>query len=90
MISVENLMRNSLEHSLTASAENGIQYSLGVKLSTILPKPFFLRIKLVSVEMMLRLPDEKLQNFKLELQGFIHRKHASKRQLQALVGWRLE
>ena len=46
----------------------------------------FLGIELDSIEMMLHLPDEKLQSFKLELQGFIHRKRASKRQLQALAG----
>ena len=46
----------------------------------------FLGIELDSVEMMLRLPDEKLQSFTQELQGFVHRKRASKRQLQALAG----
>ena len=46
----------------------------------------FLGIELDSVAMMLRLPDEKLQSFKQELQGFLHRKRASKRQLQALAG----
>ena len=46
----------------------------------------FLGIELDSVAMVLRLPDDKLQSFKQELQGFIHRKRASKRQLQALAG----
>ena len=46
----------------------------------------FLGIELDSVVMMLRLPDEKLQSFTQELQGFVHRKRASKRQLQTLAG----
>ena len=46
----------------------------------------FLEIELDSVTMTLRLPDEKLQSFKQELQSFLHRKRASKRQLQAIAG----
>ena len=46
----------------------------------------FLGIELDSITMTLRLPFDKLQSFQSELQGFITRKRASKRQLQALAG----
>ena len=46
----------------------------------------FLGIELDSVSMSLNLPHSKLDSFKLELQEFLQRKRASKRQLQAIAG----
>ena len=46
----------------------------------------FLGIELDSVSMSLSLPHSKLDSFKLELQEFLQRKRASKRQLQAIAG----
>ena len=46
----------------------------------------FLGIELDSVSMCLSLPPNKLESFKLELEEFLQRKRASKRQLQAIAG----
>ena len=46
----------------------------------------FLGIELDSLTMSLRLPVEKLCILQKELQGFLHRKRATKRQLQSLAG----
>lgn len=46
----------------------------------------FLGIELDSETMSLRLPRDKLELLKLELQSFLNRKRASKRQLQSLAG----
>ncbi len=49
-------------------------------------KIVFLGIELDSVEMALRLPDEKLGQLTSELRMFLSRKRASKRQFQSLAG----
>lgn len=46
----------------------------------------FLGIELDSISMSVRLPDDKLESFRQELHEFLHRKRASKRQLQAIAG----
>lgn len=46
----------------------------------------FLGIELDSLDMTLRLPEEKLQGFHEELHSFLKRKRATKRQLQSLAG----
>lgn len=46
----------------------------------------FLGIEIDSVEMCLRLPEEKLIQIRQELASFQHRKRASKKQLQSLAG----
>ena len=46
----------------------------------------FLGIEIDSVEMCLRLPEEKLIQIRQELANFQHRKRASKKQLQSLAG----
>ena len=45
-----------------------------------------LGIELDSLSMSMRLPSDKLQGFRRELQGFLLRKRASKRQLQMIAG----
>ena len=49
-------------------------------------KIIFLGIELDSINMTLRLPHDKLDLLRLELQSFLNRKRASKRQLQSLAG----
>lgn len=46
----------------------------------------FLGIELDSIEMTLRLPEEKLKNFRDELHSFLLLKRATKRQFQSLAG----
>ena len=46
----------------------------------------FLGVELDSVNMVLRLPDEKLSQLRQELQSFLERKRVTKRQLQSLAG----
>ena len=46
----------------------------------------FLGIELDSVSISMRLPDDKLHSFRQELQEFLLRKRASKRQLQMIAG----
>ena len=46
----------------------------------------FLGVELDSINMVLRLPDEKLSQLRQELQSFLERKRVTKRQLQSLAG----
>ena len=46
----------------------------------------FLGIELDSLGMSVRLPGEKLDSLRFELDGFLHRRRASKRQLQSIAG----